>query len=702
MRNLLKTFVILFLMFLFAPTAGAQLLEWENQYGSGIAYSVQQTIDGGYIVAGSIYSEATSNDVGLLKVDANGELEWAKTYGGDLAETPYSVQQTFNSSGDPDGYVSFAAISNQGVYVIRTDMNGDILWGKTFSVSHPFYLLNSATRSVMGLQRQDGGFTIAVNGRDKYGPNGVYLFKIDSSGNFIAFSQVILDVQEGDERAESIQLTHDGGYILTGYKNFYAAGCTSQRDVWLVKVDSSFREEWETTFGDSCLGLGSDESSDWARSVRQTFDESGIPNGFILTGTTQPPPNNYNVVWVIRTGLDGALIWEQTYNAGMIGTGIVQTADGEYVVSAQDSRSGLILVKTDADGNFQWDVRFGRTYTAEGLRSFEQTADGGFVGAGYTEGQVWLIKISEEGELTPTGYDVLVTPKDSSSGESPVTLSFDYVRSAGTTHLNITDSAPAPPSGFKLGTPPTYYEINTTADYIGKITVCIDYSEISFNNESALKLRHYEDTDTWIDRTISHNEDTDEICAEVSSFSYFAIFEPINQPPVADAGSDLRVLVSKPATFDGSASHDPDGQIVAFDWDFGDGDTGTGAIASHAYAQAGNYTATLTVTDDGSLTNSDMALVVVLTPSEAIVDLESSIDGLVESGELTWQSAEGMKRKLGQAKDLLDGDNATAASRKLQDFIDQVNAQIRSGKLNESEGQALIDAAQDIIDVIGT
>lgn len=77
-----------------------------------------------------------------------------------------------------------------------------------------------------------------------------------------------------------------------------------------------------------------------------------------------------------------------------------------------------------------------------------------------------------------------------------------------------------------------------------------------------------------------------------------------NFPPVADPNGPYTGIVGVPVSFDGSGSTDPDSTIVAYDWDFGDGNTGTGIIPSHVYAAAGLYTITLTVTDDGGLTNS--------------------------------------------------------------------------------------------------
>src|SRR6185295_11680115 len=84
-----------------------------------------------------------------------------------------------------------------------------------------------------------------------------------------------------------------------------------------------------------------------------------------------------------------------------------------------------------------------------------------------------------------------------------------------------------------------------------------------------------------------------------------------NNPPVANAGGSYNGGTGQPINFNGSASSDPDGNALTYDWSFGDGSTGSGAMAAHSYAVAGNYVATLTVTDNGSpaLSSSDQASV---------------------------------------------------------------------------------------------
>lgn len=77
-----------------------------------------------------------------------------------------------------------------------------------------------------------------------------------------------------------------------------------------------------------------------------------------------------------------------------------------------------------------------------------------------------------------------------------------------------------------------------------------------------------------------------------------------NQPPTADPNGPYNGTVNVPVQFNGSGSSDPDGTIASYAWNFGDGSTDTGVNPTHAYATSGNFTVTLTVTDDAGATDS--------------------------------------------------------------------------------------------------
>jgi hypothetical protein len=132
---------------------------------------------------------------------------------------------------------------------------------------------------------------------------------------------------------------------------------------------------------------------------------------------------------------------------------------------------------------------------------------------------------------TALGDSVEVQPTDSTTSTTPVTLTFDTVTQAGTTSLSTGTSGPPLPSGFALGDPPTYFELTTTAEFLGLVVVCIDYSGTSYASELELRLHHFEDP-VWVDQTVSLDTLNTTICASVSALSPFTVLEPVELVPV--------------------------------------------------------------------------------------------------------------------------------------------------------------------------
>jgi Concanavalin A-like lectin/glucanases superfamily len=149
--------------------------------------------------------------------------------------------------------------------------------------------------------------------------------------------------------------------------------------------------------------------------------------------------------------------------------------------------------------------------------------------------------------LTPTEISNLYTgwptiqPVDTTTGTTPITVAFSAITQGGTTTLTTSSIDPVPPTGFELGNPATYYNLSTTAVFSGAVTVCINYSAISFSDPSTLQLFHYENG-AWTDITTSINTATSTICGSATSLSPFAVFQSsykatIQQPINADGSS---------------------------------------------------------------------------------------------------------------------------------------------------------------------
>jgi hypothetical protein len=236
---------------------------WQNTFGGIVndwGYSVQQTSDGGFIIAGYIDSPpALGIDVYLIKTNSAGTMLWQKNFGGDYYDFGHSVQQTDDGGYIITGRKGYEDSGTSDVYLIKTNSSGNLLWQKTFGGSK-----YEDGWSVQ--QTSDGGFIIAGE-TTSFGAGGydVYLIKTDSSGNSIW--QKTFGGSK-DDHGYSVQQTSDGGYIIAGYTNSFGSG---KSDIYIVKTDSAGNLLWQKTIG----GTNYDEG--W--SIQQTSD-----GGFIIAG----------------------------------------------------------------------------------------------------------------------------------------------------------------------------------------------------------------------------------------------------------------------------------------------------------------------------------------------------------------------------------------------------------------------------------
>jgi len=254
MKTLIRLLsAVLFLVLLSSELAlaGAPPLQWQNTFGGSdydYGYSVQQTSDGGYIITGWTESYgAAYEDVHLIKTDPNGNSEWQNTFGGSYFDRGYSVQQTSDGGYIIAGYTdSDGGLMWEQVYLIKTDPDGNSEWQKTFGGSL------CLDRGYSVRQTSDGGYIIA-GGTASFGAGGadVYLIKTDPNGDMDW--QNTFGGSDGDA-AGSVQQTSDGGYIIAAGTASFGAG---RGDVYLIKTDPNGNSEWQKTFVEAVGTLAS-------------------------------------------------------------------------------------------------------------------------------------------------------------------------------------------------------------------------------------------------------------------------------------------------------------------------------------------------------------------------------------------------------------------------------------------------------------
>lgn len=213
---------------------------WGKTYGgskSDRAYALQPTADGGYVIAGKTESFGLGGeDVYLLKTDAYGKLLWSKTYGGTGDDRAYSVRQTADGGFILAGRSASIGKGNYDMLLTKTDPNGDNPWTRSFGGVND-------DRAYCVRQTSDGGYILAGS-TESMGKGGsdMYLVKADANG---LQSWTWTYGGANDDRAYSVLRTPEGGYLVAGYSESYGSGS----DVFLVKTDSAGKSSWQQVLG---------------------------------------------------------------------------------------------------------------------------------------------------------------------------------------------------------------------------------------------------------------------------------------------------------------------------------------------------------------------------------------------------------------------------------------------------------------------
>jgi len=349
---------------------------WSKTYGGvdpDYAMSVQQTSDGGYIVAGYTKSYGAGDwDAWLIKTDSEGNELWNKTYGGTFEDIANCVIETNDGGYAIAGYAGYHPGGKWELWIIKTDENGTEVWSEK-------YRNGDIVFGTYIIETEHGYVVVAKASGD------VWLVGTDENGKMIWNNTFGGTDSDG---GDAVIQDEYGGYVIVGTTYSFGSG---DADIWLIKTNETGGELWNKTFG----GVGYDIGGD----VIQTYD-----GGFAITGGITPYSGGWTDACLIRTNENGTEAGSNLYGGYDVdgGHSLIQAIDGDYLIAGTTHSYGpkgfnAWAIKADENGSELWNVSLGGG-NDDNARSIIQSNDGGFIIAGKYRSQdsgddAWLVKI---------------------------------------------------------------------------------------------------------------------------------------------------------------------------------------------------------------------------------------------------------------------------------------------------------------------
>ncbi|MFH1321201.1 MAG: caspase family protein [Bacteroidota bacterium] len=373
-RTLFILFAIFLCLQLFAQQRQPPQVEWEKRFNRGkydYINSITNSADGGFVVAGSTYSEEfQTSDILVLKFDIRGNLVWEKTFGEKGDEKAFSIITIPGGEYMVAGYTNSKGSGNKDMWVMKLDDDGNLIWDKTFGGNYE--------EEAYSITHAPGkGYAVAGYNKSIGARNGLmWIVKLDNDGNKEWESSYGGDIGGGipTDVAMSVTPTPGGGYAVAGYTRSLGAG---SYDFLVLKLDKDGKIIWNKTFGGT--------KTDQARTILATPDGE-----YIITGFTDSKGEGNKDIWVLKLNGLGEIIWDKTFGSHSAeeAYSMISTGYGGYVLAGYTSSKGvggndMYLLKIDKDGNKAWETNFDGDHTDEAKCAIA-TPDGGYAIAGKT------------------------------------------------------------------------------------------------------------------------------------------------------------------------------------------------------------------------------------------------------------------------------------------------------------------------------
>jgi hypothetical protein len=381
------------------------LLVWSKLFGGSLGdefNSLTNTPDGGFLMAGHTFSNdgdvvgyhPTSSDVFLVKVDASGNRQWAKAFGGTWGEFSSTIINTpdggyamigyaFSNDGDLNG----SNIGGNDVWLLKLDAAGNKQWAKNYGGV-------GSDRGTSIVALPGGGYIIVgytfSNDLDFTGFHGicdVLAMKLDANG-----TKVWTKLYGGNniEEVSSVVATSDGGFVVAGHSfstNGDVSGNHGNVDAWILKIDANGNKQWSKLYGGS--------TSDYFTSLIATKDGGYIASGYTLSNDGDVSGNHGGTdALIVKIDGNGNKQWAKLFGGtnNDFANSIVTTQNGDYIITGQTiSNDGDIIgfkgvadafvLKLNQNGNKQNLKTYGGS-AGDGSNAIVISSDGSYVIAG--------------------------------------------------------------------------------------------------------------------------------------------------------------------------------------------------------------------------------------------------------------------------------------------------------------------------------
>ena len=353
-------------------SSGAKL--WERSFGGTLddgLFSMLQTTNGDFVLGGYSESGVTGNktspnrggrDFWVIRLDANGDAIWDRTYGGNDDDNLQDIIETGDGGFICGGYSYSAASGNKtsshfgdsDFWIVRLDSSGNRIWDHSYGGTGPDTCYNIVRLGNDGfvVAGSSGSDTNGNKASPSFGGLDLWVVRLDAIGN-VLWQQTYggSDDEGSDDSGVRLAAAHNGGFIV-GANSFSGVSGNKTKagfgfdDFWVIRLDDNGLPLWQAVAG----GTGNDYLTGLLATTDAGFLLVGGSNSETNSTKTSPRQGSFDF-WVVALDNAGSNIWDRSYG-GTSSDGFqnisIAAASGGFVL-AGDSSSGLTGNKTVAN-----------------------------------------------------------------------------------------------------------------------------------------------------------------------------------------------------------------------------------------------------------------------------------------------------------------------------------------------------------------